>query len=164
MTPSWLGRDMVALANIQVGDDILEPSAGNGAIVKEILDHMPDNCYVVAIELNKKLFNELKQVSETWRFDPVCGDFLLNPLYMRAGYNRIVMNPPHRKCIAHIEKAASLLRHGGRLVALVHSVYLDEIKKILPDVIIRPLPSETFVIEGNYIEAAVIVIDKGDGE
>jgi hypothetical protein len=72
------------------------------------------------------------------------------------------MNPPHRKCIAHIEKAASLLRHGGRLVALVHLDQAITVSKIFDNVRIYRLPSSTFVIEDKVIEAAIVVMDKGD--
>ena len=160
MTPSWLGADMVALANIQHGDDILEPSAGNGAIVKQILKVMPDKCYLTAIELNKELFKELKNISESFWYDPCQGNFLLNPIYMRAGYDRIIMNPPHRYGVDHVGKAYGLLRNSGRLVALLHRDQAVTVSKIFQDVRIYHLPSETFVIEDKVIEATVVVMDK----
>lgn len=158
MTPSWLAADMVALAMIQIGDDILEPSAGSGAIVKQILKVISDKEYLTAFELNKALFKELAQIQH-YCFKPYQGNFLLNPIPM-GSYNRIIMNPPHRGCVDHVTKAYSLLREGGRLVALVHSVYLDQIKILDQDVRIYHLPRETFVIEDKEIEAAVVVMDR----
>jgi len=155
MTPSWLARDMVALASIKHYEDVLEPSSGTGAIVREIIKNNP-NVFITAVELNKDNYNLL--VNEFPDVDIFNKDFLRHETF--CTFNKIIMNPPHRNCINHINKAYDLLRPNGTIVALVHTVYLSEISTIFPDVRKYYCDSKTFVIEDNYIEAAIIVIDK----
>jgi 16S rRNA A1518/A1519 N6-dimethyltransferase RsmA/KsgA/DIM1 with predicted DNA glycosylase/AP lyase activity len=56
-TPSELAKQLVELADIQPTDDVLEPSAGQGAIVKEILKKEYDR--IVLLEIDKTNVNAL---------------------------------------------------------------------------------------------------------
>jgi tRNA1(Val) A37 N6-methylase TrmN6 len=156
MTPSWLAKDMIALADISSHHSILEPSAGTGAIVVE-LEKRYGCGTVLALELNKECYKQLAIVTECGKIN---ADFL--KYQFEYVFDRVVMNPPHRRCVEHVVKAASLLTDRGRLVALIHATYADEIAKHLRDVRFYYLPRETFVLEGNYVEACIAVFDKGD--
>jgi 16S rRNA A1518/A1519 N6-dimethyltransferase RsmA/KsgA/DIM1 with predicted DNA glycosylase/AP lyase activity len=152
-TPSWLAADMAALADIIIHDRVLEPSAGTGAIVEAVSVYAQN---ITAIELNKPMFAELVESYPSVE--------CLNTNFLRYSFDnlfdRVVMNPPHKNCVEHVRHAADQLAEGGRLVALLHATYCDEICKILPDVRFYHLPRETFVIGDNYIEAVIAVWDK----
>jgi 16S rRNA A1518/A1519 N6-dimethyltransferase RsmA/KsgA/DIM1 with predicted DNA glycosylase/AP lyase activity len=147
---------MIALAGIMPRHNVLEPSAGTGAIV----EHLSWNHAVTAVELNKRNYDRL---SAFYGEHVTClnRDFLLHD-FCGVLFDRVVMNPPHKNCVTHIEKAAALLREGGRLVALIHVRYADEISSFLPDVRKYYLPRDTFSLNDEYIESVIIVWDKGD--
>ena len=161
-TPSWLARDMVALANIASHHTVLEPSAGTGAIIEALSETAKWG--ITAIELNKENFIKLKKSF------PYYDVVYLNKDFMRydfegASFDRIVMNPPHNHCLTHFVKAAELLSSGGRIVALFHKNYSTSIQEIYADtwldVRLYSCDSKTFVLpSGENIEASIIVGDK----
>lgn len=110
-TPADLAQRVVEAAQIGPDHTVLEPSAGQGGLA----DLLPrDRCTLVeAAKLNcavlrSKGFSSVLQQ-----------DFL----QWRPGrrFDRIVMNPPFTKSqwLAHLEHAATLLGHEGRLVAVL---------------------------------------------
>lgn len=109
-TPSVIAKQMIELAEIKDTDEVLEPSAGNGAIVREILTKTK-NVHAVEIANRKELLGLLESYIQ--------GDFLSLPQLPR--YDRIVMNPPFSKQqdIKHIFHAFGMLKLGGILVGIV---------------------------------------------
>ncbi len=113
-TPEPVGLKMVELADIRAGEDVLEPSAGHGAIAR----WMPDSAEKTAIEPSMTLRPRLAMV-----FDGKILDHNFEELNVVNKYDAIVMNPPFgsagRTAIDHLAKAATHLRDGGRIVALI---------------------------------------------
>ena len=113
-TPEPLGLKMVEWADIRHGEDVLEPSAGHGAIAR----WFPDNVTRTAIEPSGPLGSRMALV-----FDgKVIRDTFEN-LHVVNKYDAIVMNPPFgvggKTAIEHLAKAATHLNPGGRIVALI---------------------------------------------
>lgn len=109
-TPDELAQQMVAWADIQPGDECLEPSAGTGAIAR-LLPREKTTCVEVAA-LHKA-------VMETLGYHCYQADFMeWDP---DRAFDRIVMNPPYSKgrWKAHTLRANGMLAPGGRLVALL---------------------------------------------
>ena len=110
-TPKEIVIRMIELAQIKKGELLLEPSAGDGAI----LDFFPKNNPYVAIELMddncKKLRDKGYSVSK--------GDFLNWTPENKA--DKVVMNPPFTKQqdVQHISHAWKCLVKGGMLVSIV---------------------------------------------
>lgn len=126
-TPDDLADEMVARASIQPDDLILEPSAGQGAIIDSILrlhpnyevfycEQMPTNILM----LEKKY----ERVSNVKALHPFNDDFLqldpgsrdgAVPDWQWPGYDKIIANPPFTKNqdIDHIMKMYSLLTLPG---------------------------------------------------
>lgn len=113
-TPEPLGLKMVQWADGRGGEDALEPSGGHGAIARWFGETMKRT----AIEPSTALASRMALV-----FDGkiVQADFESHNVVNK--YDIIAMNPPFgtagRTAIDHLAKAATHLREGGRIVALI---------------------------------------------
>ena len=114
-TPPDLIEEMLDRAQIRTGHAVLEPSAGDGAILAAIDDLHAEPVITVAYEINPTLCEVLRARGYDAR--PV--DFLKQRGEFR--YDRIVMNPPFEKMqdVEHVRHAFELLKPGGRLVAIM---------------------------------------------
>ena len=114
-TPSGLAARMVSLADIQPGATVLEPSAGTGALLDAIRDEGADSAAVTAVEINLGL-TAIKGKASRVHY----GDFLACSSADLGAFDRIIMNPPFANAddIRHITHARTMLKPGGRLVAL----------------------------------------------
>ena len=121
-TPAPLADRVVALAEIQPGDVVLEPSAGRGAIALAVRRACP-GANVICIEALPDHRAELERLG----FRVIGEEFLAH----RSGpFDAIVMNPPFSKRadIVHVEHALGLLASGGALVSIMSAgvVYRDD--------------------------------------
>jgi GNAT superfamily N-acetyltransferase/predicted RNA methylase len=121
-TPPELAADLVDRADAQIGDSVLEPSAGSGNIIEQMADiYETFDIPVTALEQSSGLVEVLRAQAEALAdTHPVTveqGDFLK----YTTKHDIIVMNPPFSKNqdIAHVRHAWSLLKPGGRLVAVM---------------------------------------------
>lgn len=111
-TPRPVIERMLDLAELAPGHKVLEPSCGKGDIVDCLKDEHPE-ALIHAIELNRTLADVLGAKGHEVEFS----DFLSHA----TAYDRIVMNPPFENGAdaLHVQHAYSLLRPGGRLVAVM---------------------------------------------
>lgn len=114
-TPEPIGMKMVEFADVQIGERILEPSAGHGAIAR----WFPEGANRVLIEPSSNLASRAGLASPgakviTSRFEDH---------YIGNKYDAIVMNPPFgaggKDALDHVQKAVGHLREGGRVVAIL---------------------------------------------
>lgn len=113
-TPENVANRLVELANIKDGNKVLEPSAGQGAIIKAINKVHPKmvvDCYEF-MDINREFLKEIPTVNLLGE------DFLKrqdNP-----EYDRIIANPPFAKNadITHFIKMWESLRVNGTLVCM----------------------------------------------
>lgn len=113
-TPPAVVERLVELAEIEPGHAVLEPSAGEGAIVQALAGLAAS---VECIELNPARCEALRGRRPDGSVTQ--GDFLsVSP---QARFDRIVMNPPFakRQDVFHVLHATKFLRPGGRLVAVM---------------------------------------------
>jgi len=125
-TPLGLAARMVDLAGLASGMRVLEPSAGTGRLLEALPGIVPFGqvrqtaLQVVAVEVNPALAARLacSGLAGTVR----CADFLqcsadAEDLGM---FDAVLMNPPFAQGadIEHITHALTMLKPGGRLVAL----------------------------------------------
>jgi hypothetical protein len=113
-TPRALAKQLVEYAAIKPGMTVLEPSAGNGHIADAIKEAAP-GCKLQVIECSSRL----RQILEVKGHFLVAYDFVA--FSTSAQYDRVVMNPPFEdgQDIDHVRRAFSLLKPGGRLVAIM---------------------------------------------
>lgn len=111
-TPKPLAKRLVEMAWVQAGHLVLEPSAGTGALVWELLEH---KAIVTAVEVNAQLAAKLPLDRK------LCRDFLTLTGDDLQPFDRIVMNPPFAggADIQHVSHAFTFLAPGGVLVAVM---------------------------------------------
>ena len=175
-TPEPIGLKMVEFLRLQQGDEVLEPSAGHGAIARWI----PENLGRTAIEPSAELASRLAMGFG----GKIVNDSFENHHIVNK-YDGIVMNPPFgsggKTAFDHVQKALDHLREGGRVVALVPSgpsadkrmekmLYGEDEKGkpanpgvyLIGDI---KLPTVTFERAGTSVSAHIIVLQKGgDGQ
>ncbi|RSZ54070.1 PLxRFG domain-containing protein [Pseudomonas aeruginosa] len=111
-TSAAVTEEAVDAADIQEGMDVLEPSAGMGHMADAIREQTGVEPDVV------ELSGERRELLEAKGYNLVGSDFMN---VSSKQYDRIVMNPPFSKGrdIQHVQHAYSLLKPGGRLVAIM---------------------------------------------
>jgi predicted RNA methylase len=119
-TPPSLARHVADLAMIQPGETALEPSAGMGSLVEELVNR---GAAVTAIEYQP---DRARFLAETWGrsgVDVRSGDFLTVP--PTPTFDVVLMNPPfstesmRRADAVHVLYALGFVRPGGRVVAIM---------------------------------------------
>tara|TARA_R110000850_G_scaffold3473_2_gene16771 strand:- start:567 stop:2672 length:2106 start_codon:yes stop_codon:yes gene_type:complete len=111
-TPKPLVETMLDMTGVLEGETILEPSAGLGHIAEAIKERYPDN-ELSCIEFNHSLWEALEKKGFNTEHE--------NFLSTTHKYDVIFMNPPfeNHQDIDHVMHAFSLLKEGGRLVAIM---------------------------------------------
>ena len=111
-TPDNVAIDAVEIAGIQIGDTILEPSAGQGGIVK----HVPIGNKTTCIEISN-LHCDILRTKFPWT-TVINKDFLKQT---DCKFNKIILNPPFScgRAKEHIQHAATMLEHKGFIVAIL---------------------------------------------
>ncbi len=172
-TPREVAEYLVELADIWEFDNVLEPSAGKGAIINEI--RKKKYSFMEAVELNPANYNYLYQelfmypdlLAEKSRFanDKLTEwDFLH---YDRMTFDKIIANPPFSKSqdVKHILKMYETLSVGGRLVSVASAsiknrqgTLYDELRELNPEY--YDLPDGSFKNSGTMVWTVIVVIDK----
>ncbi len=153
-TPSAIAEQMVDLAEIGRLSNVLEPSAGRGAIAKVINARQPRS--LTMFELSPDHFKALASLEIGSAF---VGDFLKESCSPMT-FEGIVMNPPFSRGqdVAHIKHAVGMLADGGRLVAICadgprqHGELYHLADKWLP------LPAGTFSESGTEVRTVMLRI------
>ena len=163
-TPDSLADRLVELADIKRTDIILEPSAGQGAIIKAIQRVLPKKSveYFELMPVNQKI---LEKLSDTTYMG---SDFLSEYSYT---FDKIIANPPFSKNqdIDHVMKMYEKLRHGGRIVSITSKHWEisnnkkeREFKNWLESVNaeIYDIENGSFKDSGTMVGGFIIVINK----
>ncbi len=158
-TPASLIDTMIEEANLSEGLTVLEPSAGQGAILEKVAPIVgADNvdCYELIPENAAHLGENLIE----------CCDFLT--VEPEPEYDRVIMNPPfaRQQDIDHVTHALKFLKPGGRLVSIMSSgITFRQNRKALEftELLNNPIinsPAESFKLSGTVINTVMVVIDK----
>lgn len=171
-TPKELANHVVMLAEVS-GMEVLEPSAGGGALMEACL-HAGAK-HVCGIELNEEVCQKLHTRLNHWGangkgpYSVVNRDFLNHPAPNPANalyrfYDRVVMNPPFTRGqdLKHIAHALQFLKPGGRLVAIMAAgKTTDKIKAIVNGhkYHTEDVPAGAFKESGTNIRTTILVIN-----
>lgn len=179
-TPSKVADQLVSHAQISEGHSVLEPSAGQGAIIEAVFRAFPrdmknqDDTPSVTIDfyelmpLNVEILGKKCKEWEN-RISNMGLDFL--EANNRFLYDRVVANPPFTKNqdIDHVMKMYDLTRPGGRIVSIMSTSWQNgsqkkqiAFKTWLQDIgaSIYGLESGAFKESGTMIPTVIVVIDK----
>ena len=155
-TPEELAKYIVSKAEIQAGEQCLEPSAGTGNIAK----FMP-NCDCI------EMFHENREYLQENGFNLIHDDFLT--FEPQKDYDVIVMNPPFAKGqdIEHVTKAINLAKRCVVAIVSLGVLHRDNAKnkqfrKLVSDYngTIERLPKNSFKTSGTNINTALVIINK----
>ena len=167
-TPEPIGFKMVEFADIRLGEKVLEPSAGHGAIAR----WFPEGANRVLIEPSSTLASRAGLSSPG--ANVIQGMF--EDHYIGNKYDAIVMNPPFgsggKDAFEHLQKAVGHLRSGGRIVAIVprggmadrrYETFRDaDSNKNVYVALDVELPSVMFERAGTSVATRMIVLEKHD--
>lgn len=172
-TPKVVAKQMIELADIRYVDyeenneddnvhllqDVIEPSAGRGAICEEIDS---SRCLFRCTELN----SENCKILEDKGYPVFCGDFLKS----MEEADRFIMNPPFTKGqdAEHVLHAYSLLRKDGRIVSVMSAgvkFNQQEKYKKIRELIekngeIIDLPQDSFKESGTNVNTVLVILNK----
>ena len=114
-TPAPIVQQLLALAGIQPGMRVLEPSAGRGAIALAAADA---GAVVDCVEIQPGNAEAIRDVHNP-DVTVLVADFLTTS--PQPVYERVLMNPPFARQadIAHVNHAWKALKPGGLLVAVM---------------------------------------------
>lgn len=163
-TPDALADEVVIYANLKEDDTILEPSAGQGAIIKAInkdCNVVPD-CYEL-MDVNTIILKK-----SGLRFNLIGDDFLN---HKGKTYSKIIANPPFSKNqdIDHLKEMYYCLKDGGRLVCITSKSWENGSQKKQVDfrawldkvnANVISLEAGTFKESGTMVGGNIIIIDK----
>lgn len=163
-TPDQVVNLLLDLADILPCHDVLEPSAGLGAIAKRLRQYTPHS--LTCIEKNADRSAALLSMG----FEVIPGDFLETPTDGNQ-YDRIVMNPPFEELqdIDHVMHAYQLLAWDGRLVSVMsespffrNDAKAVNFRKWLKKVggYSETLPDGSFNPSGTGVNTRVVVINR----
>lgn len=167
-TPEPIGFKMVEFADIRLGEKVLEPSAGHGAIAR----WFPEGANRVLIEPSSTLASRAGLSSPG--ANVIQGMF--EDHYIGNKYDAIVMNPPFgsggKDAFEHLQKAVGHLRSGGRIVAIVprggmadrrYETFRDaDSNKNVYVALDVELPGVMFERAGTSVATRMIVLEKHD--
>ncbi len=163
-TPDSLADRLVDLAEITLSHTILEPSAGQGSIVKAIVRQLDQQSTVFGYEL--RILNQ-SFLSEIPNLELLGNDFMECSL----SFDRIIANPPFNKNqdIDHVSHMYKCLKEGGRLVSIMskhwqnssnkkETAFREFLSLVGADII--EVDAGEFKQSGTNIATCIVVIDK----
>jgi predicted RNA methylase len=161
-TPDAIVADMITLADLAPGMEVLEPSAGEGAITRAVAEA---GCTVDCVEVNAKRAGMIYAAG--YARSVTMADFLTVP--QRPAYDRVIMNPPFadKADIAHVKHALGFLRPGGLLIAVMAGGVIFRNDRTIAGFremtaaaggTIKPLPDSAFKGSGTDVSTVLAVI------
>lgn len=161
-TPAAVVDRMIQAAGIMGHHSVLEPSAGTGAIVRRLPEHMMTTVY----EISPTLCDVLRGLE----FDARPADFLT----VEPGaflFDRVLMNPPFSNLqdVAHVRHAFKFLKPGGRLVAIMSPSWRHQERTKAREFRtwfeqvggeVEELPADSFKSSGTSVNTVMVVINK----
>lgn len=171
-TPADIASRMVDEAYLKPGLRILEPSCGDGRIIRAIAAAFPGWPADVAMklqgfELDMKTVDKLRQEITCPAIHIVRADFLNMDAKRYGLFDRVLMNPPFNDGadVKHLEHALTFLKPGGVLVAICATgpkqAAFHQWLETHPDTDTcwwQDLPEGTFKAEGTNVRTAMMMV------
>lgn len=162
-TPEDLADRLVRIAMVGADHMVLEPSAGEGAIVRAIRRARP-GASITAVELDDVRAQKIPAVQHL-----ILGDFLQMGKTPNL-FHRVIMNPPFVKTshLDHVEHALKQLRAKGRLVSVLpqgvkdrqnkrHKAFRAALAQHHYEIV--DLPDDAFKASGTNVRTCALIVD-----
>lgn len=171
-TSDFVANKLIEKAGITDGDVILEPSCGNGKLIKTILEKYTfKNLTIFGTELNKELAQEAQKLTSVDNKICVIHLDFFNFHNEAIKFNKIIAAPPFKNNsdVLHIERMYSMLAKNGIIVSLTTPYWLTnneshqvEFRKFLQDkeYYLTMLPDNTFKEKDKGVPTAIIKLYK----
>lgn len=144
--------------------NVLEPSAGHGAIAAVVHSEFP-SATLTCIEIDAK---KIPKLESRELGDVVCADFLTHD-FGSAQFDCIVMNPPfsRQQDIEHVNRAYSLLAPKGRVVSIMSPGFTfrtDKKSMAFRELVeahgsVSPLPVNSFTKSGTGVNSVLVTLN-----
>ncbi|WP_128803036.1 MULTISPECIES: methyltransferase [unclassified Streptomyces] len=161
-TPQATVERLLDLAELEPACEVLEPSAGRGAIAEAVAAR---GAIVDCVELDTARAEHIR--AGGYARQVTNADFFSVPVERR--YQRVIMNPPFagRQDIRHVERALRFIQPGGLLVAIMYGSLTYRSDRRTKDFLARiweargtmwELPADAFPAVGVATVIAVIPV------
>lgn len=169
-TPNAVADLVWQRAGLEADQLVLEPSAGQGALLNEPLRL---GCKIVCVEKDPVLADLLRPLA----VEVHCADFMTWEPERGVLFDRVLMNPPFSvgQDTDHVLRAFDLLRPGGRLVSIMGThwtfagdrkacAFRDWLTDLMPATghSWADLPPGSFSESGTGVATGVLTINKGN--
>lgn len=152
------------------GEHVLEPSAGEGALLAVPIRV---GCLITAVERDEALARKLITILPQHGGGIWLGDFLEWKPSAAAPIDIVAMNPPFDRGldIQHVTRAIGILRPGGRLVAIMSPGWTTNQNRAATefrDLVAscdghwHPLPPDSFKSAGTNVNTGILALRKGE--
>jgi predicted RNA methylase len=163
-TPAAIVSQMIEAANIKPGQDVLEPSAGSGAIADAVRDQQ-------AKPMCFERMNSLARILEMKGHNVHQVDFMAQRAQDYLSFDAVLMNPPFERGqdMEHVAHAWQFLKPGGVLVAIMSASLTFRIDKKIAAFVqfvedlggsIEPLPEGSFKESGTGVNTVMLTLHK----
>lgn len=174
-TPQKVVTKLMERLYIPEGGRILEPSAGEGAIARELVHQFPENP-VVAVEVDPSRAAQCREIDGVWVVER---NFLKYHPGSEGLFDAVVMNPPFygTHWMQHVVHAASMLKSYGELRAVLPvTAQIGDSKKHREfrkwalkhsrygRVQWTELPAESFASSGTRVNTVILTLTKDAGK
>ena len=160
-TPDPVVGRLIALAALEPGMTVLEPSAGSGAIATAAAAR---GAIVDCIERDPGYATDLSDTHVVRRVQ--VADFLTTPA--SPGYDRVLMNPPFTRGtdMAHVTHALRFLKPDGLLVSVMSWAVAEQtgstiaFRKLVEQRggLVEALPARAFAQSGTTVDTVLVTI------
>jgi phospholipid N-methyltransferase len=168
-TPDVFGTEIVAEVGILPGMTVLEPEAGQGALVRQILKVQPDlvvDCFELMLE-NQEILKQTFGAS----VNLLGPDFMDTNIPSTRKWDRIIANPPfsNNQDIDHVQKMYYLLAPKGVMISVMspHWTFATDRKCkefrewiARTGAVVREVEPGTFKESGTNVRTLVVRITK----
>lgn len=119
---------MINMLELKDGDKILEPCAGDGAFIEEIL-HRDKNIEIEACDLNENSVKLLQdkfgdRLSHVWHTDTLFCDYLDKSAVSGGYYDKVIGNPPWGAFQDYDKRDGLKKKYNGYYVKETYSLFL----------------------------------------
>lgn len=163
-TPGAIIQYLMDAAELCNDHNVLEPSAGHGAIAAVVHDEYP-GATLTCVEIDAK---KIPKLESRELGNVICDDFLTHD-FGSDTFDCVVMNPPfsRQQDVDHVTRAYSLLAPTGRVVSIMSPGFTfrtDKKSIAFRELIeargsVTTLPENSFAKSGTGVNSVLVVLD-----